>query len=188
MKTLAAFLLLCAAAFGQNRPTTKPRAACGSENIRYEVKNEKREKPAKGDKSDGSNPGGAEAAPETAEIFVIENLRASCFLCDSTTRIAMDGTWVGATKGNSYFSFPADAGEHHLCAELQSGAVTPETTSLSSFTADGGKTYYFRVRLTDMNNSGKGGVDWSIDLEPIDSDEGQFLVSSYEMSSSHPKK
>jgi hypothetical protein len=188
MKILAAFLLLCAGAFGQNRPTTKPHTACGSENIQYEVKNEKREKPAKGEKSDGSNPGVAEAASERAEIFVIENLRASCLLCDTTTRIAMDGTWVGATKGNSYFSFPADAGEHHLCAELQSGAVTPETTSLAGFTADGGKTYYFRVRLTDMNNSAKGGVDWGVDFEPIDSDEGQFLVSSYEMSSSHPKK
>ncbi len=151
------------------------RASCGSGSVQFEVKNEKKHP-------------GVQPAPDKALVYVVENLRAGCFLCDTTTKIGLDGTWIGATKGNSYLSFSLDPGEHHLCANLQSEPSGSDTTSLASFTADAGRTYYFRIRLTDQNNSGKGGVQWALDLDPLDSDQGQFMIESYEASSYHKKK
>ena len=151
------------------------RASCGTGSVQFEVKTEKKHP-------------GAQPAPDKALVYGVENLRAGCFLCDTTTKIGLDGTWIGATKGNSYLSFSLDPGEHHLCANLQSEPSGSDTTSLASFTADAGGTYYFRVRLTDQNNSGKGGVQWALDLEPLDSDQGQFMIESYEASSYRKKK
>jgi hypothetical protein len=159
--------------------TTNPRASCGPATVQFEVRNEK--KTEKKHPLDGP-------APNQALVYVVENLRAGCFLCDTTTKIGLDGNWVGATKGNSYFSFPLGPGEHHLCASLQSDSSGPETTSLAGFSADAGATYYFRARLTDQNNSGKGGVKWALDLDPLDSDQAQFMIDSYEQSSYRKKK
>ena len=178
MKKAAVVLLFAAASFAQDHPApSHPRAGCGVGNMQYEVKTEK------ADKKNSPAP-----SPDKALAYVVENQRAACLLCDTITRVGVDGTWIGATKGNSYFSFPLDPGEHHLCADLQAVSSSSETTSLTSFTAEASKTYYFRVRLTDQNNSGRGGVDWAVDLELIDNDEGQFLVSSYEVSSYKQKK
>ncbi len=160
----------------KDQPTaTRPRASCGSASVQFEIKTEKK-RPL------------AQPAPDKALVYVVENLRAGCFLCDTTTKIGLDGTWMGATKGNSYLSFSLDPGEHHLCAKLQSESSSSETTSLASFIADAGGTYYFRVRLTDQNNSGKGGVQWALDLDPLDRDQGQFMIESYEASSYRKKK
>jgi Protein of unknown function (DUF2846) len=152
------------------------RAACGSGNVLFDVKSGKSHHPM------------AQPAEDKALVYVVENLRAGCFLCDTTARVGLDGAWVGAAKGNSYFFFAVEPGEHHLCADLQAVPAASETTSLASFTAEAGKTYYFRVRLTDQNNSGKGGVNWAVDLEPIDSDQAQFLIASYGVSTSRRRK
>jgi hypothetical protein len=152
------------------------RAGCGSGNVQFEVK------------TDPSHHPTAQPAPDKALAYVVENLRAGCFLCDTTTKVGLDGAWVGATKDNSYFSFSVEPGEHHLCAELQSVPSGSETISLANVTAEAGKVYYFRARLTDQNNSGKGGVDWAVDLEPINSDEGQLLIASYGVSTYRQKK
>lgn len=153
----------------------QPRASCGPASVQFEVRSEKKHPIA-------------QPAADKALVYVVENLRAGCFLCDTTTKIGLDGTWIGATKGNSYLSFSLDPGEHHLCANLQSEPSGSDTTGLASFIADAGRTYYFRVRLTDQNNSGKGGVQWAVDLDPLDSDQGRFLIDSYESSSYHKKK
>ena len=178
MKSIVAILLLMGAAtFPQDHaPVRRERASCGPANVQFEVKTDPNRHPA------------PEPAPDKALAYVVENLRAGCFMCDTTTRIGLDGAWVGATKGNSYLSISLEPGEHHLCADLQFTHSDPETTCLASFTAEAGKTYYFRARLTDQNNSGKGAVDWAIDLEPIDVDQGQFLVASYGFSTYRQKK
>jgi hypothetical protein len=178
------FVVLCleisalglSAAAQEQATLSHAHAGCGPANAQFEVKTDQNHHPL------------GQSAPDKALVYVVEELRAGCFLCDTTTRIGIDGAWVGANKGNSYFSLSVEPGEHHLCADLQSATISPETTCLASLTAEAGKTYYFRTRLTDRNNSGKGGVDWAVDLEPIDSDEGQFLVAAYGLSTSHPKK
>jgi len=172
MKKAAVGILLLATSFAQDQPAvSRARGACGPANVQFEVKTEK------ADKKNAPTP-----AMDKALVYIFESQRAGCFMCDTTVRIGMDGAWAGATKGKSYFSFPVASGEHHFCADLQA-ASSSETTGLLSLNADAGKTYYFRVKLTDQNNSGRGGVDWAVDLEAIDADEGQFLISSYEVSS-----
>ncbi len=176
---VAVVLLLAAASFAQDKaPLAKPRAACGSSSVQFEVKTDKTEK---------KRPL-AEPPADRALVYVIQNLRAGCFMCDTTTRIGLDGAWVGATRGNSYFSFSLEPGEHHLCADLQFVAAGSETTALASLNADSGTTYFFRARLTDQNNTARGAVDWTVDLEQIDPDEGMFLIASYDFSNHHQKK
>lgn len=89
---------------------------------------------------------------------------------------------VGANRHNSYVSFAVDPGEHHLCVALQGRFVGAlRFISLVHFTAEPGKVYFFR---TWPPSEGRP----SVDLEPIDSDQGKFLVAEFPASTSHPKK
>jgi hypothetical protein len=177
MKKLAVVVLLGWCAIAQEQGVTaRFRGGCGPAKQQYEVKAEQGHHAA------------AQPTSDKALVYVMESLRSRCFLCDTTTRVGLDGAWVGANKGDSYFSFSVDPGEHHLCAELQSGSSGADGKALNSFTAEVGKTYYFRSKLADRNSSGKGEVEWVVDLESIDGDEGQFLAGSYGLSSFHGKK
>lgn len=118
-----------------------------------------------------------------------------CVECDSPSpfgttdvsgaviRIGVDGAWIGASRGDSYLFFSTMPGEHHLCANWQSSL--PERArafSMAGFTAEAGKVYYFRARLFP------GHGDYLFDLDPINSDEGKFLVASSTFCVSHAKK
>jgi len=100
-----------------------------------------------------------------------------------TTKVGLDGVWIGAVHHSSYLSFAADPGERHLCANLQSD-FDPESrlVVLAHFTAEAGKVYYFRTRVLDARNGSL------FDLDPIDSDQGRLFVADYPLSISHPKK
>ena len=66
----------------------------------------------------------------------------------------------------------------------------PDTSgqrSLAGFFAEAGKTYFFRVQTHGEFDSAEPET-WSIDLQPIDADEGKYLVASYPLSISHLKK
>jgi hypothetical protein len=58
------------------------------------------------------------------------------------------------------------------------------TRALAHFTAEAGHVYCFRAK--NHWNGNYGGVD--INFEPLDSDEGQLVASSFSFSTSHPKK
>jgi hypothetical protein len=102
-----------------------------------------------------------------------------------TTRIGVDGTWVGANHGNSYFSFTVAPGEHHLCASWQSLAVigAHDTRAAAHFTAEAGQVYYFRVKNKWLREH----ATTHMELVPVDSDQGQLLASRRALSVSHPK-
>lgn len=53
---------------------------------------------------------------------------------------------------------------------------------LADFNAEPGKVYYFRARLSFGENQP------SLELEPIDSDEGEHLIASYPLSVVQLKK
>ena len=53
------------------------------------------------------------------------------------------------------------------------------------FTAEPGKTYYFRVKDWFTTEHSRAG---DIDLTLLDSDEGQLLVTKDALSTSRPKK
>ena len=95
-----------------------------------------------------------------------------------TLKIGLDGAWVGAFKGDSYFFVSVEPGEHHVCASVHSNFF-------AHFTAEPGKIYYFRTRFL-MGIS--GAVLSYVDLDQPDSDEAQYLLSSYPLSVSTPKK
>lgn len=155
---------------------------CGPTNIKFDVK----------------TMGGQHALPspdpgKALVIFLQDDLKFNS-RPRPTTRFGIDGTWVGATQANSYFFVSVDPGEHHLCASWQSRVsvgIPTRPTAATHFTAESGKTYYFRARdigrpaSTDRNALQPLA---EVMLEPVDSDEGQVLLSSFAYSSSHPKK
>ena len=112
-----------------------------------------------------------------------------------TTRFGVDGTWVGATHANSYFYVYVDPGEHHLCANWQSIHVpsyigAKRSTAAAHFTAEAGKSYFFRARDIARTDHPGGPVvsEPEVLLEPVDSDEAQVLMGTFSFSSSHQKK
>ncbi len=97
-----------------------------------------------------------------------------------TVKMGMDGAWSGANHGDSFFWVDVAPGEHHICATLQS-SLMDDRVELAHFNAEVGKIYFFRTRLLLS-----GSVE-VLELEPVDSDEGAFLVSRYALGKSKPK-
>jgi len=125
--------------------------------------------------------------PGTAVVYVIEEIRkpANQLLGGPTIRIGMDGHWMGAGHGNSYLFFPADAGEHHVCANWQSVLKRfSKLTSLNDFNAQPGHTYYFRARVVVTGAQGP----ITLDLEPTNADEAGRLISKYPYAASTAKR
>ena len=112
--------------------------------------------------------------------------RSKAFLAnvdEALTKVGMDGAWVGANQGSSYFSLAVGPGEHHLCINWQSRlAVRSRAFAMANFTAQAGEIYYFRERVFP------GESDYAFDLDQVNSDEGKYLVASSAFSVSHPKK
>lgn len=114
-----------------------------------------------------------------SQIYVIEVFdRLPNQLARPTLRIGMDGSWVGADKGNSYFTFAVDPGDHHLCANWQSVFRSySKKAALAGFTAEAGQSYYFRARISERGGM-SGGSSFSLDLDQVNPDEGKYLVQS----------
>lgn len=167
MKILLAILSLCLSALAADKAAVaKALAACGPDDFQFDVKTDKHKHPA--------------AQPEAGKaiVYLIEDQGNQCFFCAATVRFGVDGAWVGATHGRSYFFFAVTPGEHHLCADWQRLPPSDKVVSLSHFTAEAGKIYYFRTRLvTAYSRSG-----YLLDLDPIDSDQAQLLLASYAFS------
>lgn len=138
--------------------------ACGQPGVKFSVTTEK-----------GPHPNEPEAGK--ALIYFIQDDSDFSKLPRPTTRMGIDGKWVGATHSNSYSYFSVDPGLHHICAGWQPTNLDHGTAALH-FTAEAGGTYFFGVkdRVT------------GISFVPLDSDEGRFLVNRFTLSSSHPKK
>ncbi|MFZ0963763.1 MAG: DUF2846 domain-containing protein [Terriglobia bacterium] len=104
-----------------------------------------------------------------------------------TNRLGVDGRWVGATHGDSYFYFSLDPGEHHLCASWQKGALPGLANHVAEahFKAEAGGVYFFKAknfRFTDRRATS------GISLGPVDGDEGKLMVSKYSFSTFQHKK
>lgn len=98
-----------------------------------------------------------------------------------TTKYAVDGSWVGAGHGDSWFAVAVAPGEHHVCTVLQSSFVD-QRVELAHFPAEAGKSYFFRTRLV-MSQSVE-----LLELERIDSDEADYLIASYPLATAHARK
>lgn len=171
-KMLAVLFLSCVPLFAQSRPAP-PSSACGNLHVSLAV-----------DLDESSHVIQA-PDPGKARIFFIEDTGLRGNLGYPTTRIGIDGTWAGANKKNSYFSVDVDPGEHHLCLAVQSAFArwAPEVIELSHLNAAAGQTYFYRSRII----SSQYGPEY-LSFDPVDSDEAKYLIATYPLSTSRPKK
>ena len=160
-------LLFAASTCAQSQSAVVP-AACGPSDISFKVK------------LDDSQHTLAQPEPGKALVYFIQDKGLQSFGIGGTveTRIGLDGTWIGANKNNSYFYVYVGPGEHHVCANVQSSVMYP--MELTRFTAEAEKAYYFRVRVVPTP------YGLYLFLDPVDSDEANYLIATFPVSVSHP--
>jgi hypothetical protein len=171
MKVLLVAILFASPCLAQsNAPPANPEAACGANDVEFKVKPDIRGEhlPA--------------AVPGKALVYFVETQKVYGLIGNVTAKIAVDGAWVGANQGDSYFFITVQPGEHHLCACWQSSLAGRQQVSLNSLTAEAGKSYYFRVRVTGDDRAG-----YSFDLLKANSDEATLLVARSPYSVSRAK-
>jgi hypothetical protein len=174
MRTILAILLFAASACAQGAPPATANAAAVCSNLPnaiFEVKTENGEH-------------AAQPVAGKALVYFMQDDTKYFEHPRPTTRLAVDGAWVGATHSDSYFYVSVEPGEHHLCANWQGGGLQPVVAvAAAHFTAEAGHSYYFRAQNSSVKDGGK-----TIEFARVDSDEGQLLVNRYAFSSSSVKK
>jgi hypothetical protein len=166
MKIAIAALLLLASAFAQE-PSSATTLACGPKDAGFGVKLEKNQHTL--------------AQPESGKalVYFIQEKGSDSFAV--TTKIGIDGAWVGANKNSSYFAASVEPGEHHVCANVQSFRGHP--VELAHFTAEAGQVYYFNARVVYGE-----AADANLFFAPVDTDQAKYLIAAFPLSVSTPKK
>jgi hypothetical protein len=135
--------------------------ACGPLDARFDVEQVKGQPPA---------------APEPGKALVYFIQKDSGF--PFTTRVGLDGAWVGVLQRDSYIFFSVVPGEHHACAATLN-RKHPEAEFVD-FTTEAGKTYYYLVRsIMDRSDIRE--------LGPADRNETLFLIASDPQSVAKPR-
>jgi len=122
-------------------------------------------------------------SPETGTALVYFVAEDQGGFLTPTTLAGVDGQWVGATHGTSWFYFRVSPGEHHLCALANPDGNTLK--ALARFTAVAGGVYYFEAKDLTWSGPYEGWSD--LTLQPLNSDEGQYLLSTEEFSLSEKR-
>lgn len=139
-------------------------AGCGPSASMFDVK-----------KTDLKHPVSQPEEGKALVYFFVDHLLAP------TMRVGVDGNWVGANDGKSYFFFQVSPGGHNVCAEWQSGTFKRSSERVGEamhLTAEAGKTYYVRLNFGYQR----------MHLELSDEAEGHFLIGSSFYATSQPKK
>jgi len=168
---IGVFLLVLLPALAvRSRATTLP-DACGDDKVQFDVKTAK------------NQPAPAAPAEGKAQIVFIEAMdkNLACWSCGTpTSRFGIDGAWVGATKGNSYFAVDVAPGVHHLCTDWQS--TFRRIVGMADFVAEVGRTYYFEAKVKIKEHSYGTGPDSSSEVDRdlsfmrVSDDEGRYGV------------
>jgi hypothetical protein len=166
MKIALIALFFAASAFAQE-PSNGAVSACGPESGSFKVT------------LDTSEHTPAQPEPGKALVYFIQEKGSDAFAV--TTRVGLDGAWVGANKNSSYFAVSVEPGEHHVCANAQS--FRGHRLGLVHFTAEAGKVYYFDARVFYGEQS-----EPYLFFAAVDSDQGDYLIHSMPLSVSTPKK
>jgi opacity protein-like surface antigen len=127
-------------------------------------------------------PGKPPAAPELGKalVFFIQKESGAYF----TTRVGLDGAWVGVLQDDSYIFASVAPGEHHTCAATLN-RKRPEV-ELLNFTVEAGRTYYYLVRGTAATSDFGGFA--SIVFGAADRDEARYLIASDPQSKATPAR
>jgi hypothetical protein len=157
MKRLLVVMFFAASTFAQALPAGLP-AACGPKNVIFKVKLDETQHTVE--------------QPEAgkARVYFIQNA--------GQINIGLDGVWVGANWGDSYFAMSVEPGEHHLCAYVTWGS---EGLRLLHFTAEAGKVYYFSLRAVSTQYA------QYLFFDPLDSDQARYQIATYPLSISTPQ-
>jgi len=165
---LLTVLLITSSALAQTASAGAP--SCGDPNTEFKVKTDMEQRHPQPDSG-------------KALVYFIQNDLEFESRPRPTTRMGMDGHWVGATHSNSCIHVPVDPGMHHLCASWQ-GQDENQEAAAAHFTAEAGGVYYFQVKNKFLRVNGSR----IISLTPLDSDEGQLPADKFSLATSQPKK
>lgn len=126
-----------------------------------------------------------------ANVYVLQDILDSPTLGASTTRIGMDGKWLGANRKRSYSAFTINAGLHHICVDWYDNA-NPRSLVLYRLDAVPGGVYYLRTRLLSAfpgaTAPSLSEAIFQLDMQMVDADEGEFLLDTLDRSSSQPER
>jgi hypothetical protein len=179
MKTLLVILLFASPLFAQDQvAAARAAAGCGPNEVKFTVKTDKTQHPM-------AQP---EAGKAIVYVFGGEAIDLGGLVIGKdgvTTRWGIDGSWVGAGYRNSYLFFYVAPGDHRLCAGRQAYS---KPSAAVSFTAEAGKTYYFRTRNPHSRPDGHIDGPPETELKPIDPAEGQLLIADSPSSTFQLKK
>ena len=173
MKSSLGVFFLCASLTCAGQVWASPLPdSCGDGKVTFDVKTET------------GQPAPAAPAEGKAQIVFIEDEDGPIApFMHVTIRFGMDGAWVGANNGNSYFALPVDPGVHHLCASWQSSlGRLKKNVHLTSFTAEPGQVYYFAAQVTVASRDSV-----IFGLSQLNEDEGKYRVKESKLSTSKPK-
>jgi hypothetical protein len=173
-KTVVLLLFLASPLMAQDDASRAWMAAgCGPNDISFDVKTDKKQHPT------------AQPPAGKALVFVFANTipdNAHIAIGGWISRFGVDGVWVGATSMKSYFFFPIDPGEHHLCVSIQSKSVEAYSAAVS-FSATAGSVYYFTTK--DPNHPMP---KEQVKLVALDPAEADLYIASSPFSTFHQKK
>jgi hypothetical protein len=161
MKGLALAMAIACAALAQ----ASPEDACGPKGDRFKVVGDNTQHPM--------------LAPQngSAVLYVIGST-------GGTVSIGIDGSWVGAVSGGTYFTQPIAPGQHQLCARRSTLAlvmmvpVPDHEVALNSLDVKSGETYY--VSATRFPDGG-------FKLAVLHPDEGRRLLENAKFGTSSRK-
>jgi len=169
MKSLLVLLLFASPVLAQDQPPAPSAGGgCGPAESQFDV--------IRSDKHPVASP-----EPGKALVYFFEDIERG-----PTMRVGLDGNWVGANKGKSYFYFSVDPGDHQLCTNWQSGTFKKTAMRIGSavtLKAEAGKVYYLRTQVYERSEH-----DRNVKLEPVEAAEGQFLITASAFSSYRAKK
>lgn len=179
LRSILSFLLLIlpTITFSQDQAASARAAAgCGPAEVQFDVKTDKNQH--------------ALMQPEAGKtmVYVIQDEKRDVnemfHIGAITTRVGVDGKWMGANHGFSYFRFTVEPGEHRLCTDWQSSFKRlSKLGSALTFTAEAGKVHYFRIEVEQRPDHPA-----ILKLEPIDNARGEFLVASHALSTPRVKE
>ena len=117
--------------------------------------------------------------PGKALVYIIQDQDGAPF----TTRIGLDGAWVGVIQGRSYIFLSIAPGEHHGCAATLNRKH--REAEFLDFTVEAGKTYDLLIR--GIGAQGKYVSLTAMLFGPVDHDEAAWLIASDPQSVAKPK-
>ncbi len=175
-QAMAVFLFCMMFVMGNQLRAARLRDACGDDHAHFVVKTEKH----------APDPAPPEAG-KARVVFIGRVDAPGCLGCrDFAPRIAVDGSWVGATKGNSYFELDVAPGMHNVCADWKSLSAAPRRNwGVASFTAEAGQTYFFEAKIVP---TAEGPSDpptirthWVLDFKQLSDDKGADRLKSSDL-------